>query len=127
RLHIQFERSVSRHLLTRGDGDVRLPPQASAFHTDELLLRADDAIRQGPLREFVAANPNATVFSPRKAPVGFDAGRGFSRIGGVRHRPGTQGPLRRHDGLDHVSGHYRLNPQTGEWDTITLFPDLAPQ
>lgn len=102
-----------------------IPGKASAFHSDEDLLRADQAVRNGPLQDAIAKNPTAKTVPVKNAEVGFDAGRSYSRVGPANQNPTqpTQGPLQRTDGVSKVSGFYEKNPVTGEWETVTLFPD----
>lgn len=102
-----------------------IPPESSAFHSDEALMRADQAVRNGPLQDQIAQNPNATKLRVNNADVGFDAGRSYSRVGPSQQTPTSpsQGPLQRTDGVTRVTGTYVKNPNTGEWETVTLYPD----
>jgi len=102
-----------------------IPPESSAFHSDEDLIRADQAVRNGPLQDQIAQNPNATKLRINNADVGFDAGRSYSRVGPSQQSPASpsQGPLQRTDGVTRVTGTYVKNPNTGEWETVTLYPD----
>ena len=52
--------------------------------------------------------------------LGVTVGRGFSRIGTSR-QTNLLGPLQRHE-LTGVRGTFELNSATGQWETITLFP-----
>jgi hypothetical protein len=102
----------------------RLPPLSSAFHTDRAMLRADAAVRGQPLQDKIAANPNA-VSHRITVDVGEDVGRGYRRLGsGNPSNIGRNGPPQRVDGLNHVQATVTLNPTTGVWETLTMFPTL---
>lgn len=104
-------------------GQTKIPPHSTAFHSDELLITADQAIRNGPLQAKIAANPSETLHRVVGYDVGKDLGRGYSRIGPASYSPDTQGPLLRHDGISKATAVYEKNATTGKWMTITIYPE----
>jgi hypothetical protein len=103
-------------------GKTVVPPNSTAFHSDELLVKADQAIRNGPLKAQIAADPSATVQKVEGFDVGIDLGRGYSRIGGSK-QPDLQGPLELRKGITKATAVYEKNAATGEWQTITIYPE----
>ncbi|MEZ6097054.1 MAG: hypothetical protein R3C03_23000 [Pirellulaceae bacterium] len=72
--------------------------------------------------EAIRANPNKKTHTV-KADLGFVTGRGYARIGNAR-AVDIYGPLYRVD-MTGVRATYQLNPTTGVWETITIFPDIV--
>ncbi|MCP3958861.1 MAG: RHS repeat-associated core domain-containing protein, partial [bacterium] len=103
-------------------GDPILPPVSSAFHSDRLAARAERVLREGPLRDAIAADPTQSVHTVT-GEIGANIGRGYSRIGSARFR-GKQGPLQFHPSMSRAQGTFELDPETGQWNPITVFPDL---
>ena len=107
-------------------GMVVVPPISSAFHSDALLIKADQAVRNGgALQAAIAKNPGQTFVTVKPADVGdlgVSLGRGFERIGGSKLNPGLQGAPRKLSDLRSVQATYELNPVTKKWETITIFP-----
>ncbi|SAL02579.1 LysM domain protein [Caballeronia pedi] len=127
-------------LLTRAltgiasDGSIKLarngvpilPPMSSAFHSDQLLAYADQYVRgSGALASAIANNPGApyvTVMPASVGDMGLDLGRGYVRVGASKFSPDLHGAPQLVDNLRSVQGTYALNPTTGKWETVTLFP-----
>lgn len=103
----------------RTRGRVVVPPMSSAFNSNADLVKADDFLRQKALQDAIRDNPGETVLTVTDD-MGSTVGRGYSRIGSSR-QVDVAGPLQRQE-LSGVRGTYELNPTTGEWETITLFP-----
>ncbi|MDD1510153.1 hypothetical protein [Pseudomonas sp. CNPSo 3701] len=103
-----------------------VPPMSSAFHSDQLLVRADQAVRNGgALQAAIAKNPGATIVTVKPADVGdlgISLGRGFERVGGSKLNPELMGAPRKVNDLRSVQATYELNPVTKKWETITIFP-----
>lgn len=112
------------HVKLKPNGQVILPPHATAFHSDEMAALADRRIRDsGALQAAIDANPGESTVPVPATDIGEDVGRGFSRIGSSTYDPDRQGPLQMHPSIRHVRGVYEKDPATGEWLPITLYPD----
>jgi len=106
-----------------------VPPLSSAFHSDELLIHADQAVRNsGALEKAIARQPGQAairVTVDDAGDLGVDLGRGYKRVYGsgnkVKNRE-THGAPVRVDNLRSVEGFYMLNPNTNTWETISIFP-----
>ena len=102
------------------------PPRLStAFHSDALLVSTDKAIRQdGALQAAIAAAPpgaaRVTVTPAMVGDLGQDLGRGFERLG---TSPDLQGPLNLVEDLRSAQGVYGRDAVSGNWETITLYPE----
>ncbi|MEX0732142.1 MAG: hypothetical protein WED00_15665, partial [Aquisalimonadaceae bacterium] len=107
-------------------GKTILPPMSSAFHSDELLVYADQAVRNnGALQAAIAQNPGKTIITVKPTDVGdlgVGLGRGFERIAGSKLKPGLQGPPRLVESLRSVQATYEFNQATKVWEAITIFP-----
>ena len=107
-------------------GKVILPPMSSAFHSNDLLLYADQEIRKkgGVLEKKIKeSNSNIVTVKPNDMDsFELDLGRGFKRIGKAKYQPDLQGPIEMVNGLDKVQATYELNKSNGVWETITIFP-----
>src|SRR5690554_834167 len=107
-------------------GKTILPPMSSAFHSDELLVYADQFVRNnGPLETAIRRNPGKTFITVKPADVGdlgVDLGRGFERISGSTLRTELQGAPRLVENLSSVQTTYEFNQVTKVWETITIFP-----
>jgi hypothetical protein len=107
-------------------GKTILPPMSSAFHSDELLVSADQMVRNnGALKAAIAQNPGKSIITVKPADVGdlgVDLGRGFERIGGSKLKPELQGPPRLVENLRSVQATYEFNRANNVWETITIFP-----
>lgn len=60
-----------------------VPPLSSAFHSDDLLVQADQFVRTNALQKAIARNPGSDtvrVTADDVGDVGADLGRGFKRI-----------------------------------------------
>jgi hypothetical protein len=107
-------------------GKTILPPMSSAFHSDELLVYADQMIRNnGALKSVIAQNPGKTIVTVKPTDIGdlgVDLGRGFEKIGGSKLKPDLQGPPRLIENLRSVQATYEFNQTKKVWETITIFP-----
>ncbi|WP_236247299.1 DUF637 domain-containing protein [Pseudomonas tohonis] len=108
------------------NGRTVLPPMSSAFYSDQLLIKADQAVRNdGALQAVIARNPGQTIVTVKPTDVGdlgISLGRGFERIAGSRLNSDLQGAPRMVGDLRSVQATYELNPVTKKWETITIFP-----
>jgi hypothetical protein len=112
------------------NGDVSaVPPISSAFHTDSLLIYADDYIREsGALQRAIVNNPGKPVVqvtTKEVGNIGIDLGRGYVRVGATgnpQFNSTVFGPLQRLDGLNSAQGWYQFSPSKNLWETITVYP-----
>lgn len=112
------------------NGDVdAIPPISSAFHSDDLLIYADDYIRSsGALQRVAANNPGKSVIQVTSSDVGdigVDLGRGYLRIGYTGNKPFNAtvlGPVQRVDNLTSAQGWYEFDPLKNIWETVTVYP-----
>ncbi len=110
-----------------------VPPLSSAFHSDELLVFADQTIRNGGvLQKALARQPGQSVIRVNVSDVGdvgVDLGRGFRTVlsgGNKTANLEAHGAPVRVDGLRSVEGVYQFNPNKNVWETITIFPAPLP-
>jgi hypothetical protein len=103
-------------------GDPILPPMSSAFHSDELLVLAEQTLRKKHLQKAIALSPGQNIIRLNGIDLGFDLGRGFSRIGSSKFRPDLQGPPQLIDNLQKVDAVFKYDANTGKWVTDTIFP-----
>ncbi len=106
-----------------------IPPMSSAFYRDDLLIFADQAIRDGgALQRAIARQPGQTVVRVEASDVGdlgSNLGRGYLRIGATANKganAATVGPVQRVDNLRSAQGIYEFNVHTRVWETITVYP-----
>jgi len=106
-----------------------IPPLSSAFHSDDLLIFADQSIRDGgALQSAIARQPGQTVIRVEAADVGdlgTNLGRGYVRIGATANKAANAaavGPWQRLDNLRSAQGIYEFNTQKNAWETITVYP-----
>jgi len=112
------------------NGDVGgIPKISTAFHSDEALVFADQAVRNnGGLQAAIARNPGETAIRVTVDDVGdlgVDLGRGFERLYKTGNKTGNAnmvGAPARVDNLTSVEGFYMLNQNTNVWETISIFP-----
>jgi hypothetical protein len=109
--------------------DGPIPPLSSAFHSDSLLISTDQTIREGGgLANAIARQPGQSVVRVETQDVGdlgMNLGYGYVRLGATGNKAANAagaGPLQRVDGLNSAQGIYELNPATGIWETITVYP-----
>lgn len=95
---------------------------SSAFHSDELLVYADDVLRQNYLERAAALSPGQTVIRLEGVDLGSDLGRGYTRIGGSAFNSTIQGAPQLITSLQRVDAVYKWNPTLNRWVTDTLFP-----
>ncbi|MEM9103948.1 MAG: hypothetical protein AAGB12_16690 [Pseudomonadota bacterium] len=113
------------HVKLNKKGVAILPPMSSAFHSDELLIYADQYVRKNILPMAIANTPDANTIlvTPQEVgDIGVDLGRGYVRIGGSKYRPNIHGAPQFINNLNSVQGTYQYNPSLGVWETITIFP-----
>lgn len=115
------------HVKVKSNGQVILPPLSSAFHSDELLVAADQTVRnsaafQRKVTELLPGETFITVKAGDIGDLGLDLGRGYKRLSSSRYRPELQGPPVKVENLRSVQATYELNPQTNVWETVTIFP-----
>jgi hypothetical protein len=108
-----------------------IPKMSSAFHSDDYLRWVDKTIRERGALKAAAARlpdqPNIKVTAQDVGDLGIDVGRGYKRIlkdGDKFDNQRVFGPTERVGGLRSAEGHYRLNPLTGRWENVTLYPDI---
>lgn len=112
------------------NGDVGpIPSLSSAFYSDDLLLHADQSIRNGGgLANAIARQPGRSairVTAEDVGDLGVELGYGYkplSKKGDAIFQSGAQGPLQRLEGLRSASGFYAFNSVTGQWETVSVFP-----
>jgi hypothetical protein len=107
-------------------GKTILPPMSSAFHSNELLVFADQAVRNnGALKVAIAHNPGKSIVTVKPSDVGdlgVDLGRGFERLSGSKFKPELQGAPHLIENLRSVQVTYEFDQATKVWETITIFP-----
>ncbi|MBK85082.1 MAG: hypothetical protein CMD81_14770 [Gammaproteobacteria bacterium] len=107
-------------------GKTILPPMSSAFHTDELLIFADQTVRnKGALQAVIELNTGKSIITVKPADVGdlgLNIGRGFERIAGSKLKPELQGAPNLIENLRSVQATYEFNHTKQLWETITIFP-----
>ena len=102
------------------DGQVRIPPSATAFNSDAMLAQADLLLRQDYLDRAVALSPvGAPLVTIEGVDVGAVVGRGYDRVTAT---PGGVGPLQYFSNLSRVTGVYRYDAASGTWQTVTIYP-----
>ncbi|WP_415842371.1 hypothetical protein, partial [Paracidovorax anthurii] len=106
-----------------------IPPLSSGFYSDSLLISTDQTIRNGGgLANSIARQPGQSVVRVETQDVGdlgMDLGYGYVRLGATGNKTANAaalGPIQRIDGLNSAQGIYELNPVTGVWETITVYP-----
>ncbi len=103
-------------------GQPILPPMSSAFNSDEMLVYADNMVRENYLERAVTLAPGQNVIRINGVDVGLDVGRGYARIGSSAYNPNLKGPLQRIDGLHRVDAVYKWDAAQKRWVTDTIFP-----
>ncbi|WP_205903469.1 filamentous hemagglutinin N-terminal domain-containing protein [Pseudomonas viridiflava] len=110
-----------------------VPPLSSAFHSDDLLVQADQFVRNNALQKAIARNPGSDtvrVTADDVGDVGADLGRGFKRIwssGNAAKNLEVLGAPAKVSNLRSVEGVYQFNPGKNVWETITIFPAPLPK
>jgi YD repeat-containing protein len=112
------------------NGDVGpIPPMSSVFYSDDLLIQADNSIRtSGGLSNAITRQPGESVvrvLTDDVGDLGVSLGYGYVRpghTGSKAFNATVEGPLQRIDNLRSAQGIYVLNPTTGKWETITVYP-----
>jgi hypothetical protein len=94
-------------------------PDSTAFHNDNLLVQADDFLRQGALKDAIANAAPGQIRLTVSGDMGVDVGRGYLPGGKVS---GLDGPLLRVDNITNVQATYVYNATSGNWETLTIFP-----
>jgi hypothetical protein len=111
-----------------------IPEMSSAFHSDDYVRWVDKTIRESGALKAAAARqpgiPRIRVGVQDVGDLGVDLGRGYKRIlpknAGKDDNGRVFGPTQRIGGLRSAGGYYRLNPLTGRWENITLYPGSYP-
>jgi hypothetical protein len=101
-------------------GQVVIPPSSTAFNSNELLVRADQVIREQYLNRALSikgGNPSEIVV--QGVDIGQVVGRGYDRVSSA---VGGVGPLQYHDNLTRATAVLRYNTATSQWNTITIYP-----
>lgn len=108
------------------NGGVILPPMSSAFHSDQLLAYADNAVREsGTLAAKISQNPGqlyVTLTPTDVGDLGYNLGRGYARIGGAKFNPTLQGAPNLITNLRSIQATYGFNSLTNRWELVTIFP-----
>jgi hypothetical protein len=110
-----------------------VPPLSSAFHSDDLLVQANQFVRTNALQKAIARNPGSDtvrVTADDVGDVGADLGRGFKRIwpsGNTAKNLEVLGAPAKVSNLRSVEGVYQFNPGKNVWETITIFPAPLPK
>jgi filamentous hemagglutinin len=106
-----------------------IPPLSSAFYSDDLLVTADQSVRNsGGLEKAIASQPGMSVVRVTTGDVGdlgVDLGYGYQRVAATGNKTANatlNGPLLRVDNLRSAQGIYEFNSVTGKWETITVYP-----
>jgi len=103
-----------------------LPPMSSAFHSDQLLVFADEIVRNnGVLTSKIAQNPGAdfiTLYPSDVGDLGVNLGRGYVRLSGGKLNPSLQGAPQLIDNLRSIQATYGFNPLNNRWEPVTVFP-----
>jgi len=106
-----------------------VPPQSSAFYSDDLLVSTDAHIRNSAaLQRAIARQPGQSVVRIERADVGdvgVDLGYGYPRpaaTGNLNANSTFIGPLQRIDNLRSAQGIYEFNAALNRWETITVYP-----
>jgi hypothetical protein len=113
------------------DGTVAgVPEMSSAFHSDDYLTWVDRTIREsGAIKAAAARQPGKPRISVEVQDVGdlgVDVGRGYKRIADTSNKKKNAdvfGATQRIGDMTSAGGHYELNPLTGRWENITLYPE----
>ncbi|GLS25903.1 hypothetical protein [Marinibactrum halimedae] len=117
--------------IDRRSGRPVVPPISSAFHSDKLLIETDQRIRNSSafkdkVNQLPEGADTITLGPGDLGDLGQNLGRGYRRLGGSRLNPETQGAPQKLNNLNSAQGTWKRNSETGEWETITLFPVKAP-
>jgi hypothetical protein len=112
------------------NGDVGpIPRMSSVFYSDDLLIQADNSIRNsGGLSNAIARQPGESVvrvLTDDVGDLGVNLGYGYVRPGHTGSKvfnATVEGPLQRIDNLRSAQGIYEFNPTIGKWETITVYP-----
>ncbi|MBN0989607.1 hypothetical protein [Amphritea pacifica] len=94
-------------------------PTSTAFNSDELLVQADDFLRNNYLDNAVKNAEPGTLRIKVSADTGVELGRGYVPVG---KKTGLSGPLKKVDGLTNVEAWYVYDPAKNIWQTNTIYP-----
>ncbi len=97
-------------------------PTSTAFNSDELLVQADDFLRNNYLDDAIKNAEPGTLRIKVSADTGVDLGRGYVPVG---KKTGLSGPLQKVDGLTNVEAWYVYDPAKNIWQTNTIYPILG--
>ncbi len=94
-------------------------PTSTAFDSDELLVHADDFLRNNHLDDAIKnADPGALRVKV-SGDTGVALGRGYVPVG---KKTGLSGPMQKVEGLTNAEAWYVLDPSTNIWKTNTIYP-----
>jgi hypothetical protein len=94
-------------------------PTSTAFHSDELLVKADDFLRTNYLDDAIRNAEPGTLRIKVSGDIGFYLGRGYIPVG---KKAGLSGPLHKVDGLTNAEAWYIYDPSKNIWQTNTIYP-----
>jgi len=94
-------------------------PTSTAFNSDELLVQADDFLRNNYLDDAIKNAAPGTLRVKVSADTGVELGRGYIPVG---KKTGLSGPLQKVDGLTNVEAWYVYDPAKNIWQTNTIYP-----
>ena len=92
-------------------------PTSTAFNSDELLVQADDFLRNNYLDDAIKNAEPGTLRIKVSADMGVELGRGYVPVG---KKAGLSGPLQKVDGLTNVEAWYVYDPAKNIWQTNNI-------
>ncbi|MBN1008294.1 hypothetical protein [Amphritea pacifica] len=94
-------------------------PTSTAFNSDELLVNADDFLRNNYLDDAIKNAEPGTLRIKVSADTGVELGRGYIPVG---KKTGQSGPLQTVNDLTNVEAWYVYDPAKNIWQTNTIYP-----
>jgi len=94
-------------------------PTSTAFNSDDLLVHADDFLRNNYLNSAIKNAEPGTLRIKVSGNTGVDLGRGYVPVG---KKTGLSGPLQKVDGLTNAEAWYVYDPAKNIWQTNTIYP-----
>jgi hypothetical protein len=142
---IESYREISNIIEHKG---ITVPAKVTAFHSDSNLILADRLLRAkgGGLEKALLRNNltpeviaekisrgekvSVMVKAADVGDTGIDLGRGFKNAQNIKYNSETLlkdlDSMEAINGLSSVEACYVLNPQTMQWETLTIYPSEAP-